>query len=207
MRSVILSGDWHIKTEEDAVRINKILPKSVPLILMGDMIDSGLDRGMSWDQDCVNLQVEYFQEIIAKRRVLGYVLGNHEMRIMRKTGLNPYRSFMGEPQTDYFFTQPTKEMGGRSGEVKRVTVEHGTRTVQNPLAQLITLAEINLNADIVALGHDHTLGFFRYGNQWLVRTGHLQPYPEYARKMILKPKPMGYIRYSVTKDTMEVILV
>ena len=199
-RSIILTGDWHIRNAKDATRVHKTLPKSLPFILMGDLIDTGIDRGMQWNQDNVNLQVGYLQEILKTRRVLGYVLGNHEERIVERTGLNPYQSFLGKPETDYFFK-------GEYGRIWYLSIEHGTKSVQNPLTQLESLAGIHPSASMIALGHDHSLGIWRGMSQWLVRTGHLQPYPEYAKKAILKPKPMGYIKVSLKTGKPEVIVV
>ena len=202
MKSIILTSDWHIRDGEDAKRIDKILPKSIPLILMGDLIDAGLNRGMQWNQDNVTKQVKYLQMILKHRKVLGYVLGNHEERIVRATGLNPYLTLLGEPKSEY-------EIDGKAGVInftRYIVVEHGTRNVQNPLTQLRSFAYIHPKADVLALGHDHTLGVWRDGTQWLVRTGHLQPYPEYARKAILPKKPMGYIKYHINNNTLEIIL-
>ena len=205
MKTINLTGDWHIQTEDDKDRINAILPKTTPLILMGDLIDSGIDKGMQWDQENVTRQVEFLQEILSKRRVLGYVLGNHEARIVRLTGLNPYYSFLGEPKSEYIFKYQDNLLHGH--RYRRIVIEHGTRVVQNPLAQLRQFAQIHPEADVVALGHDHTVGSWREGNQWLVRTGHLQDYPEYARKAILPKKVMGYMKYSLKNNTLEVVLI
>ena len=210
MRNVILTGDWHTSTEEDMHRIDALLPKTTPLILTGDLIDAGLDRGMQWNQENVTRQIEFLQEILSKRRVLGYVLGNHEDRIVRLTGLNPYYSFLGKPQSEYELVYRRKHSEHYDIDfniVRRVVVEHGTKNVQNPLTQLRTFATIHPEADVLALGHDHTVGFWREGRQWLVRTGHLQLYPEYARKAIMPKKITGYIKYNVLKNTLEVIIV
>ena len=75
------------------------------------------------------------------------------------------------------------------------------------MAQLRTFAQIYPDADVLALGHDHSVGFWRDGRQWLVRTGHLQPYPEYAQKAILPQKVQGYIKYNLKNNKLEVILV
>ena len=211
MKTIILTGDWHIQTEDDKDRINSILPSTVPMILMGDLIDSGIDKGMQWNQENVTTQIEYLQEILSKRRVLGYILGNHEARIERITGLNPYYSFLGKPQSEYNIKYGnefiSKEYGIPFKLFRKIVVEHGTRVVQNPLAQLREFAKIHPEADVLALGHDHTVGFWRDGNQWLVRTGHLQEYPEYARRAILPKKVLGYIKYSLKNNKLEVVLV
>jgi predicted phosphodiesterase len=209
MKSIIFTGDWHTTSEDDMHRIDALLPKTVPLILMGDLIDVGINRGMQWNQDNVTKQIKYLQEILSKRRVLGYVLGNHEDRIVRLTGLNPYYSFLGEPQSEYDI--PTfikfKDAKNTIPAIRHIVVEHGTRVVQNPLSQLKTFALIHPDADVLVLGHDHTVGFWRDGKQWLVRSGHLQVYPEYARKAILPKKVMGYIKYNLKNNKLEVILV
>ena len=205
MKTIILTGDWHTAVEEDMHRIDQILPKTTPLILMGDLIDSGINRGMQWNEDNVTRQIEYLQEILSKRRVLGYVLGNHEKRIVRLTGLNPYYSFLGKPKSEYYILYKNHILQGNL--YRKIVVEHGTRVIQNPLTQLRTFAQIHPDANVLALGHDHTVGFWREGKQWLVRTGHLQEYPEYAREAILPKKVMGYIKYSIKNNKLEVILV
>jgi len=202
MKSIILTGDWHIRTEDDADRIDKILPKGYPMILMGDLIDAGLNRGMQWNQDNITKQIIYLKKILKNRKVLGYVLGNHEDRIMREIGLNPYQSFLGDPKSEYEIEYIIQKRG--SG-IRHIVVEHGTRVTQNPLAQLRTLASINPHCDVVALGHDHTLGVWRDRYQWLVRTGSLQEYPDYAKKAILPPKPLGYIKYYIISNKLEII--
>lgn len=205
MNTIILTGDWHIGTKEDYERIDALLPKTTPLILMGDLIDAGINKGMQWNQDNITKQVDYVQRILKHRRVLGYVLGNHEERVVRMTGLNPYKSFLGEPKTEYNIAYQ-KMAPLQKALYRKIVIEHGTRVVQNPLAQVKTYADIHPKADVVALGHDHTLGFWRDGSRWLVRTGSLQEYPEYARKMILPKKVTGYIKYSIKQNKLEVIL-
>lgn len=207
MKSIIFTGDWHTRNKEDMYRIDAELPKTTPLILIGDLIDVGINRGMQWDQDTVTKQIRYLKEILSKRRVLGYVLGNHEERIVRMTGLNPYDSFLGEPKSEYTILYHIKKFKGIRNAERHIVVEHGTKNVQNPLTQLKTFATIHPEADVLVLGHDHTVGFWRDGRQWLVRSGHLQPYPEYARKGIMPKKVMGYIKYSIAKNKFEVILV
>lgn len=197
-KSVVLTGDWHIKDMKDANRIEKIMDKHVgkiPMILMGDLLDTGINRGMQWDQECMDNQLKYLKAIIYGRKILGYVLGNHEDRIARDTGLNPYSILMGKEKFEYNI------------QGVKIAILHGTRVTQNPMSQLIELANIQSDANIVAIGHDHTLGVYTYKNQWLLRTGHLMEYAMYAKKKALLPKPMGFIKYSFKKDQPEIIRV
>ncbi|MCW7072253.1 MAG: metallophosphoesterase family protein [Methanophagales archaeon] len=201
MDEVILTSDWHITNKKDAKHVLSCIPKGSSLLLLGDLIDAGIDRGMNWKQENLTVQLKALKWLLNHYHILGYVLGNHEMRIQKKIGLNPYTTIMGELETT--------ELGlsGRS-----IAIEHGSSNAQNALKQLTDLAFIKPNADVVALGHNHTLGVFvhRGSNkvQWLVRTGHLMNgYAEYARKGIMHPKPAGYIRYSFDSNYPEVVLV
>ena len=201
MDEVILTSDWHITNKKDAKYVLSCIPKRSNLLLLGDLIDAGIDRGMNWLQDNLTIQLKALQWLLKHYHVLGYVLGNHEERIKKKIGLNPYTTLLGECETTEF------GMNGRT-----IAMEHGSSAAQNALKQLQDLAFINPNADVVALGHNHTLGVFTFGGanktQWIVRTGHLMNgQAEYARKGIMHPKPAGYIRYSFDENYPEVVVV
>ena len=200
MKSVVLTGDWHITDHESAFFIAQNIPKGSHLILMGDLVDAGIDRGMNWNQPNVTAQIDTLQALLSEYKVEGYVLGNHELRIQKKIGLNPYHSFLGNETVEY----------GINGRC--IVVEHGTKVLQNPITQLKELATINPQGDVIALGHDHTLGIWthinKYRNQWLVRTGNLmKEYPTYARRSVLYPKPTGYVRYDLKHNKPEIIMI
>ena len=166
---------------------------------MGDLIDAGIDRGMQWDQSNLTDQLSGLKDVLSHHKVLGYVLGNHELRIKKKIGLNPYQMLLGNETIEY----------GLEG--RKIVVDHGTRVVQNPVAQLKDFANANDTANVIALGHDHTLGIFTYQGhgivQYLVRTGHLMNgYADYARRAGMYPKPAGYIKYKPKSNRLEVVL-
>lgn len=197
MAKVSITGDWHLDgTEESRKHVKKWVNKmkGTSLILMGDLIDSGISSGMNWNQNSVSEQITHLQEILKRRKVLGYVLGNHEMRIWRQTGLNPYLTLLGKEKDFY-------EVDG-----KTICVAHGTRVPQDVIRQLRDLASIHPKADLCALGHNHELvSYINYLGQWLVRTGHLQCYPDYAKRAMLLPKVSGYIEYDTKRDDVKII--
>lgn len=194
---ISLTGDWHLDGTEKSLKyvenwVKKM--KGTSLILMGDMMDSGLTKGMNWNQNNLTEQIIHFQDIIENMDILGYVLGNHEMRIWRGTGLNPYITLLGKEKTLYRVDE------------KCICIEHGTRVPQDIIRQLRDLSMIKPEADLCALGHNHELvSYVNHLGQWLVRTGHLQCYPDYARRAMLLPKIAGYIEYDTKQDDVKII--
>lgn len=183
---IALTGDWHLdgtKKQFKAVKRN-VDTMPVTLILMGDMIDSGISGGMNWGQENPTVQIKQFMDIIKNKTILGYVLGNHEFRIMRLTGLNIYQTLLGGEKQSYKIDN------------RLIEIEHGSRAPQDQTKQVEDLANIHRKASICALGHTHGLMIDRNAHrQWLVRTGHLQLYPDYARRKMMACKARGYIRY------------
>lgn len=200
MGDIIFTGDWHIGNKDDANYVSKWLVdhirKSDGLILMGDLIDVGISRGMGWNQENVNRQLIYLKKILERYTVLGYVLGNHERRIHVKTGLNPYQMLLGDETTRYYIKDAEK----------LILIEHGKSGAQNQAIELARLAQVDPEADIVALGHTHDLGIYMLPHGTIgLRTGSLQRYPDYAKRSIMIPKTEGCIRYNPDKNEFQMI--
>ena len=199
MYNIVFTGDWHIADQSDAIYVSDWLrahinPKTDRLILMGDLIDTGISRGMGWNQESVNRQIIYLKKILEQYTVLGYVLGNHERRIVDKTGLNPYQTLLGDEKTEYWLTD---------GHVQ-INIQHGKSGAQNQALELGRLSNVHPTADIVALGHTHDLGIYMLPTceppcevpyTIGLRTGSLQRYPAYAERAIMVPKVHGCIRF------------
>jgi predicted phosphodiesterase len=194
---ISLTGDWHLDgTKASKKHVQKWIKKmkGTSLILLGDMMDSGISKGMNWNQNNLTEQLFDMQDIIKNQDVLGYVLGNHEMRIWRQVGLNPYASLLGREKDIY-------KIDGRL-----ICIAHGTRVPQDILRQVRDLAKMHPTANVCALGHNHELvSSINYLGQWLVRTGHLQIYPDYAKRAMMAPKMPGYVEYNT--ETNEVKLI
>lgn len=208
MYNIDFTGDWHIADRKDAQYVSDWLkahinPKTDRLILMGDLIDTGINRGMGWSQESVNRQIVYLQKILERYTVLGYVLGNHERRIVDKTGLNPYQTLLGDEQTQYV----------SMGYNKQINIQHGKSGAQNQAIELVKLSNVHPTADIVALGHTHDLGIYMLPTDQDgartptvgLRTGSLQRYPKYAQRAIMVPKVHGCIRYYPETNQFEMI--
>lgn len=201
MFNIVLIGDLHIKDKTDLKFVQGWMKKHLDrksdrLILIGDLIDTGLDRGMQWNQDNVNKQVLYLKKLLEPYTILGYVLGNHERRIVDKVGLNPYQLLLGDETTEYSF---------ENGKV--LCIQHGKSGAQNQGLELARLSQVVPHADFVALGHTHELGIYSLPHGVIgLRTGSLQKYPKYAERSIMIPKTMGCIRYLTQLDTFQMVI-
>ena len=188
-KNIVFIGDIHIGTKDDAKFVSawmhkRIHPKTDDIILMGDMIDAGLDRGMGWEQESTNNQLLHLKKLLEPYKVIGYIRGNHEMRITVKTGLNPYQAIFGNETDEY-------ERGGH-----KIAIAHGKSGAQNQALELMRLSEVHPDADVVASGHTHALGIYALPHGVIgLKTGHLQRYPDYAKRAVMIPKPMGCIRF------------
>ena len=187
-----LTGDWHLDGTKKQCKVVKSdvarMPKT--LILMGDMIDTGIAGGMNWDQETITEQLRQFYDIVRNKKILGYIIGNHEYRVFKSTGLNIYDSVLGGETSGFKFSNGAY-----------IVTEHGSRAPENQVKQVQDLADKFPTASLCALGHTHGLMIDRnYNKQWCVRTGHLQLYPRYAEDKIMKPKARGYIRYDTKKN-------
>lgn len=197
MADIVFLGDLHIASKDDAKFISgwlkNHLKRSDKLILMGDLIDSGISRGMGWNQESVNKQIIYLKKILERYTVLGYVLGNHEQRIFVKTGMNPYQMLLGDETGEYFISGGSDDIP----QTIKINVEHGKSGAQNPVLELSRLAQVHPTANIVALGHNHELGIYMLPHGVIgLRTGTLQRYPDYAKRFIMIPKTLGCVRYN-----------
>jgi len=201
MYNIVLIGDLHIGDRDDLNHVQAWMKdhldlKTDHLILMGDMIDTGLNRGMNWNQDSVNKQVLYLKKLLEPYTVLGYVLGNHERRVVDTVGINPYQLLLGDETLEY-----TIKYG------KVIAIGHGKSGAQNQALELARLSQVVPYADIVALGHTHELGIYMLPHTVIgLRTGSLQRYPDYARRSTLIPKTLGCIRYHIEKDYFEMVI-
>ena len=200
MTKVILTGDWHIGSPASSfMEIMSIKEKywlEKPVILMGDLIDAGLDRGMQFDQEYnVTEQIERVRRVLKYLDVRSCLIGNHEQRIFRQTGLELYK-ILGYPELHYV-------------EIDNCSfyVTHGRSGAKNPLTEFTKLFEF-VDADIMAIGHSHDLGVWnkmRGGKRCvLCRTGSFLEGAAYSVQNGYAPKIKGFLEVDTKKKTAQV---
>ena len=193
----IITGDWHIGNS--AVSFDEIMSiknkywLGKPVILMGDLLDAGLDRGMQYDQKYnVTHQIEKVKGVLEGLDVRTCLIGNHEHRIFRQTGLNIY-AMIGYPELHKL------EIGGCS-----FYVTHGKSGAKNPLTEFTKLFEF-VTTDIIAIGHNHDLGVWnkmRGGKRCvLCRTGSFLEGATYSIDAAYPPKIKGWIEVDTKRKT------
>ena len=197
MTKVIITGDWHIGAE--SVDIDEIIDVrnkywlGKPVILMGDLIDCGLDKGMQFSQNMnPDMQIKELKEILKWLDVKTAHIGNHETRLFKTAGINIYQ-ILGYSQIHYL------EIDGCT-----FYVTHGTSGARNPLTEFTKLFEF-VNADIIAIGHNHDLGVWnkmRGGKRVvLCRTGSFMSDALYSLQSAYPPKIKGWIEADTKKKT------
>jgi len=200
---VVLSGDWHIGqgeiSPEMIAEIAKRYWNGKKVILMGDLIDCGIDRGMQFDNEIQpQSQLRWVKIITDKLDVVGYCLGNHEYRVFNEVGLNVYEEYLGKPthkveidEVEFYFAH------GRSAAMDIFT-EH------RRLLQYI-------DADVIALGHNHTLAKLDVLREdkriTLLRTGSLARGLRYAIEMSLPPTINGWAEYDTRKRAAKLMMI
>lgn len=189
MVEVILTGDWHCGSGttdvEEILRIKEKYWLGKPIILMGDLMDIGLDRGMQFDNKTnPDTQITDVKRVTEGLDVKTALIGNHEVRIFRHTGINIYK-LLDFPQIHEL------TIDGCS-----FYMSHGKSAARNPLTEFTKFYEF-VDADIIALGHNHVLGAW---NVWragrrvvLCRTGSFIGYADYARENGYGPTIKGWI--------------
>ena len=197
MTKVILTGDWHVGAEtvtvKEILRIKERYWLGKPVILMGDLLDAGLDRGMQFSQNLnPDKQIEEVKKILKGLDVRTALTGNHEVRFFQTAGINIYK-FMDLPQIHEL------TIDGCS-----FYVSHGRSAAKNPLTEFTKFFEF-VDADIIALGHNHRLlavNMMRAGRRVvLVRTGSFIGNAVYAIENGYAKSIKGWIEVDTKKKT------
>jgi predicted phosphodiesterase len=194
---VILTGDWHCGAEtvssKEILSISERYWKDKPVILMGDLMDAGLNRGMQFDNKLnPDKQIEQVKYILEGLDVRTALIGNHEQRFFKEAGINIYR-VLGYPQVHEL------TIDGCS-----FYVSHGKSAARNPLTEFTKFFEF-VDADIIAMGHNHRLlavNMMRGGRRVvLCRTGSFIGYATYAIENGYADTIKGWIEIDTQKKT------
>lgn len=179
---------FHIGAEtvdvDEILSIKRKFWKGRPIILMGDLIDAGLDRGMNFSNKInPEQQIEELKEVLQGLDVRSCLIGNHEKRIFTHTGINIYR-LLGYPQLHEL------SIDGCS-----FYVTHGKGNAANPLTEFTKLFKF-VDTDVIGMGHNHDLGKWTIwrGDKrvTLVRTGTFLNGAIYALQNAYPPKLKGW---------------
>ena len=173
---VILTGDWHLGAGtvdvEEILRVKERYWLGKPTILLGDLVDAGLNRGMQFDNKLnPDTQIEELKKVLKGLDVRTALIGNHEQRFFKEAGINIYK-LLELPQKHEL-----------SIEGCSFYVSHGKSAARNPLTEFTKFFEF-VDADIIALGHNHRLlavNMIRGGKRVvLCRTGSFIGFASYA---------------------------
>jgi predicted phosphodiesterase len=196
-KHVLIISDVHIGSQttdvDEIKRLSKKYWRGQPIILNGDLIDAGIDRGMQFDNSFdPQPSIDLVNEIFRPLDIIGYRLGNHESRISKASGVNIYKTI--------FNTEPINlvTVNGRD-----IYFNHGKSAAENMFLEFQKLVKW-VEADVIALGHSHDLAriTFMRGKkiQHLVRTGSFIGRENYAVDANFAPKIRGWVDYDTEKN-------
>ena len=189
MVKVILTSDWHIGAStvdvEEILKVKEKFWMRKPVLLLGDALDAGLDRGMQFDNKLnPDTQIEELKKVLKGLDVRTALTGNHEVRFFKNAGINIYK-VLGYPQEHELMIDNCS-----------FYMSHGKSAARNPLTEFTKFYEV-VDADIIALVHNHVLGVW---NVWrgkkrvvLCRTGSFIGYAVYALDNGYAPTISGWI--------------
>ena len=195
---VIMTGDWHVGSESvdptDIEWVKKHYWRAKPIILMGDLVDAGLDRGMQFSQKLnPDSQIATLKELLKDLDVRTCLIGNHEIRFFKNAGINVYKTVFEFPQEHYL------DIDGCT-----FYVTHGKSAARNPLTEFTKLFEF-VNTDVIGIGHDHSLLVYNVirGEERVVlcRTGSFLSGAIYALQNAHAPKIRGWIEVDTKSKT------
>ena len=195
--TLLLIGDVHVGASSVDVDEIKELAKRYwsknPIVLIGDLCDLGLDRGMQWDQKYgPQKQIDLIEEIFPPLDIRGFCSANHENRIYEKAGLTPYIRMFG--------MQPSNQISINGREVY---FNHGKSAAENYFLEFQKYVKW-CDVDLVALGHSHDLArvTFQRGKkiQHLVRTGSFLGRPKYVLDAGFAPKIRGWAEFDTVRN-------
>lgn len=194
---ILFIGDVHMGSKTTNIDQIKRLAKkywsSSPVILMGDLVDMGMKKLMIFQntlapQDQIDLVAEIFQPLDIRM----YCIGNHEDRIFKEVGLNPYISmFKMEPAN-------TLKIGGRE-----IYINHGTSAAESAFLEHSKYARW-VSGDVIALGHSHLLAKKTVLRQkkitHFIRTGGFIGDEYYVVKAGYWPQLKGWAEYDLERN-------
>lgn len=204
MVRVVITGDFHTglkgALDSDIIyNIALVYWKDKPVLLMGDLCDFGLDRGMEFGNEKNPAeQIKKLKRITDLLDVRGHVLGNHCTRMIKAVGMDPYELFLG-PEQD------------------RITIDnvdfllyHGKSAAQDMWNEHRKLM-LFTKATVYCIGHNHQLckrDVLRDGERvTLLRTGSFVDNPDYARRAGYPPAMAGWCEYDTVDRMARLYLV
>lgn len=196
-KAVLLISDIHIGASTVNIDMLKELAKKhwrgIPIILLGDICDLGIEKGYQFDQKYgPQEQLDLATELLEPLNVVAYCEGNHCNRIWNKVGLLPYRT-MFKLEASHTF-----QING-----KEVRFNHGRSAAENFFLEHQKYVKW-CDSSVIALGHSHDLAritFLRGKKlQHLVRTGSFLGRPKYVSDAGFAPKIRGFCKYDAKTD-------
>jgi len=213
-----LTGDFHLGSSgENPTLVRKTFKEfkknGTYYIILGDGIEAAIPGSVGTEQfesEDLNTQIQKLSDIISicPELCLGYIEGNHELRLFKEVGYNVVKDICSRFNIDYLGSRAHFTI--KSGyQNYRILVSHGAgsaKTFGGQLNKMLKGAERFDNLDIVAHGHYHVLNNVvipkydlssekGYRNVYYALCGSFMSPTRYLDLMQLSPDRLGYIEF------------
>lgn len=167
---VVFFGDVHIGSRFSLIdraqaMIDYCVDHHIYLMCMGDMMEAatrysvgaGVYEQINPDEQ-IDKVIAMLGDAAKKKLILGYLMGNHEFRIMKETGIDVSRIICRELDIPYlgFSGWQLWRVGEQNYTVYTLHGSTSARFAQTKLKAVIDVA-LYFNADIVAHAHTHDI--------------------------------------------------
>lgn len=169
---VVFFGDVHFGNpscdiERAKTMLEYCFEKKVYVFLMGDLMEAGLKTsvGASMYEQVLNPQeqlekiVEMLEPLAKAKLILGALEGNHELRIMKNSGIKITKIICRLLNISYLNSAAWNlwYVGNQSYSVYALHGSSGSRFIYTKLKALVDISH-SFNADLMAMGHIHEIG-------------------------------------------------
>lgn len=212
-------GDLHIGHKNCDLEFIQNLLNEIPfnknhrIILMGDLLDVGIKNsigGSVYENDLTpQEQIDFIVNLLTpyKEQIDGYVMGNHEYRIYKDTGIDICKIICKQLGINYALYAGTVTYS-MNHKAYNINYFHGRAggSIENALKKCREMAN-KVDADIYLMGHVHKAAYTQReikridsrngkiveGLQYFILTGHALSYDDsYAEQANLEISPKGY---------------
>ncbi len=184
------------------------------LILNGDIVENALWSGKAGGEmileqatsptEQVKQARAYFLPFARKGRIVGITRGNHDARTRRAALLDLCDVLAHSLGVNYLGVGGVVRFVTPSAKTHEIALHHGRSGAKNIWLELDRMFTLYPTAELVALGHNHSLdarqvlgiaidatGKEALRARWQVRTGSYLGFADYVREGCLLPSPVG----------------
>jgi len=169
--SIIFWGDIHYGSREcdrqkAKAMLDYCLENKTYIFLMGDLLEAatrssvgaGVYKQIAQPQEQLETMIEWLRPLAEKKLILGALMGNHEFRIEKDTGINVMKVLCAMLKIPYLGSACWNlwRVNGQSYKIYTLHGSTGSRFLHTKLKAITDISH-SFNANLIVMGHVHEL--------------------------------------------------